>query len=540
MSLENFFLSRFKDCDFIARNKARIFLYYSFFILLLLALLLVFYRIMPLDPDLARRGFLGGAGIVVLVIASLFTLRGGNLNTAVWVYALPTIIAVIGLRIINTRTAPETAFSTYIFYVPYLIIYTAVFAKRVHVVVVTVVFFLSNWLVWLIARGAPAELQSMLSTGIINSSMGILTTAVISYSLINIMAKYMVTLQNEAQTAAEKLEHIRLAMEVAHDGLHVGASLVSEAESMEAATGTIEEAVAAIRQDVGLLRTEVDRSGAAQDSIVGSTAQLTGATEQYQNLTLHASAAVEEMTAAIESISSVSSRNRDSVEQLARSISGAMEVMDTSARTIENLTESSSSLQDVVDVISAISGQTNLLAMNAAIEAAHAGDSGKGFAVVAEEIRRLAEETASNSQTISDGLSRFFQEISNAGQANKQIETAFKQISIELQATRNAFDEILSGMRELSVGTSDINTSVSDVVNASRYMNSSINDMNGMITGNADSIEAVRQKTALVLDRLDTISSSFVDILNRAVAVRELGQRSEAVIRELDESIRAI
>jgi len=453
---------------------------------------------------------------------------------------LPTFLAVVGLRIINSRTSPETAFSTYVFYMPYLIVYVAVFAKRLHVVLVAIYFFATNWLVWYIARAASDSLQSMLSTGIINSTMGILTTAVISYSLVSIVAKYMLILQNEARTAAEKLERIRSAMSVAHDGLHVGAALLTESESMEAATGIIEDAVSVIRQEVGALQHEVDRSNATNQAIVGSTVQLTKATDSYHTITLQASAAVEQMTASIGSISAVSARNRDSVDSLAQSIAGAIEVVDTSARTIELLTASSESLQDVVEVISAISSQTNLLAMNAAIEAAHAGDSGKGFAVVAEEIRRLSEETANNSHTISEGLSRFFEEIGAAGAANKHIEAAFTRIGQEIETTRNAFDEILSGMRELSVGTSDINNAAAELVGSSRHMSGSINGMHEMITDNTASIEAVRQKTAIVLTRLDTISGSFADILGRAGVVRELGQRSDAVIRELDESIRAI
>lgn len=540
MGIENFFLSRFKDQDFIARSKARIFYYYSFFMLMLLGLLLLLYAIMPLDPDLARRGFIGGSAIVVLVLASLISLRSGKLETAVWVYALPTMLAVVGLRILNSRSSPETAFSTYVFYMPYLIVYAAVFGKRLHVVLVSIFFFATNWLVWVMAREASASLQSMLSTGIINSTMGILTTAVISYSLMSIVSKYMLILQNEARTAAEKLDRVRAAMAVAHDGLHVGSTLLTESKSMEAATGIIEEAVGAIRQEVDALHGEVDKSSISNTAIVNATEELTETTGRYQSITLQASAAVEQMTASIDSISAVSARNRDSVEGLVHSISTAIEVVDLSARTIAVLTTSSESLQDVVNVISAISNQTNLLAMNAAIEAAHAGDSGKGFAVVAEEIRRLAEETATNSRTISEGLTRFFQEISAAGAANKQIEEAFTRIGQQIELTRHAFEEILSGMHELSIGTTDINTAVSHVVSSSGLMSESITVMHEMINDNSRAIAAVRQKSAIVLNRLDTISYNFSDILTRSGMVRQLGQRSDTVIRDLDEAIRAI
>ncbi len=540
MNIERFFLSAFENRDYISRSKARIFLFYSFFMLLLLAMLMILYVIMPMDAVLARKGFIGGAGIIVLVIVSLAVLRSGNLTAAVWSYALPTMLVAVALRFINSRTAPETAFSTYIFYLPYLIVYTAVFGKRWHVPVVTLFFFTANVLVYLMIRNVTGVLTATISTGIINSTMGLLTTGVIAYSLVNIMDKYIITLEKEAQTAAAKVERIRGAMTLAHDGLHVGSDLLSESESMAAAAGAIERSIGDIRREVVSLRGDVDNTARTNDGIVSSTAILTRSTESYQAMTLQASSAVEEMTASIESITAVSTRNRDSVESLASSIAEGIETADSSAKTISSLTESSKSLQDVVEVISAISSQTNLLAMNAAIEAAHAGDSGKGFAVVADEIRRLAEETASNSRTISDGLGRFFQQISEAETANHQIEAAFQQIGREISGTRSAFEEIISGMRELSVGTKDINRSVSDVVTASREMTESIQGMNGMIGTNSGSIEAVREKTARTLSSLETITSSFTDILSRAGTVRNLGQRSDEVIRDLDESIRAI
>ena len=130
MALERFFLQKFENCDFITKRKAQVFFYYSLFLLILLGLLLVLYTVMPISSELARKGYLGAAAIIFLVIMSLFFLRTGKLETAVWSYAVPTILVIIALRLINARPAPETAFTTYIFYMLYMIVYVAVFGKN--------------------------------------------------------------------------------------------------------------------------------------------------------------------------------------------------------------------------------------------------------------------------------------------------------------------------------------------------------------------------------------------------------------------------
>jgi len=540
MNIERFFTGSFENHPFIERNKARIFFYYSLFLLLNLGLLIVLYTVMPISPTIAKKGIAGAAAIILLVLVSVLMLRTGRLGLAVWDYALPTLIAVVGLRIINSPAAPETSFSTYIFYMPYLIVYVAVFGKRWQVIAVTAYFFVANWGIWLLIRNVGGEIGTMITTGVINSTMGILTTGIISYSLLGIMDKYVFSLKREAQAAADKVTRIRNAMDVAHDGLNVGSSLVSESASMESAAESIGRGIDDIRKEVVSLNGNVDQTAGANAGIVESTATLARSTDAYLSMTQQASSAVEEMTASIESITSISTRNRDSVESLATSISNGISTADTAARAIESLSGSSKSLQDVVGVISNISSQTNLLAMNAAIEAAHAGASGKGFAVVADEIRRLAEQTAQNSQTIAKGLTAFFGEIGKAQGANRQMESSFKEIGSGVADTQNAFEEIISAMRELSVGTKDINKSVTDVVTSSREMTDSIKSMNGMIAENSNSIEGIREKTSRTLSRLDEITVGFRDIQSRSANVRTLGQQSDEVIRGLDESIRAI
>jgi len=540
MNIERFFISAYREQDFITQSKAKIFLYYSFLMFILLGLLVTMYALMPLPAELSHKGMAGGFGIIVLVLISLFVLRSGKLDRAVWAYALPTILIVAIIRYINAGVSPATAFTTYIYYMPYLIVFVAVFGRRWHVPVTTVFFAVTNLTVWLRVRDASGMVADSATTGIINSSIGILVTGVVAYSMVNIMEKYNGNLRKEAEIAAGKVEKLKAAMDAAHEGLNVGSHLLRESASMERAAGEIEQHIAGIRREMSSLGEDVRSTKDANGEIAQATAVLSQSSEAYQSMAIQASAAVTEMTASIESISGVSSRNKASVEALAESIGEGMEKADTSAKNISLISSNSETLLDAVSVISAISGQINMLAMNAAIEAAHAGDSGKGFAVVADEIRRLAEETEENSRTITSGLETFTLDVRNAEAANVHIDAAFKEISAGIKRTQGAFEEILAGMTDLSTGTKDINRAVADVVSSSQGVAASIRTTDSMIKKNSGAIEDVMRKTTLTMSSLDAITEGFLDILTQAGNVQSLGKQSEAVISGLDESIRGL
>ncbi len=540
MIISRFFLSKFDNKDFITKRKARVFLYYSGLMLILLSLLFLLYTVMPISPDLAKKGYIGALAISVLVIISLCFLRTGSLNLAVWSYAVPTIIVTILLRMINGPAAPETAFSTYIFYMPYLIVYVAVFGKKWHVIFVTFLFASTNWIVWAIVRDAGPALDATSSTGIINSTMGLLTTGVLSYSLISIVENYAVMLRSDADESAGKVERIKSALDTARSGLQTGETLMKEAESMTNAASVIGKGIETMRVDVNSLRNDVSSTASANEEVSRSAAVLSHSTEQYLSKTMHSSSAVAEMTASIGSIKEVCIKTRDSVESLAKSISDGIQSVQDSASTVDSLISSGTALQDVVSVITSISDQTNILAMNAAIEAAHAGESGKGFAVVAEEIRHLAEETAANTKTISDGLNNLFKEISKAEKANTNIDSAFKGISAGIEHTTSVFNDILAGMNNLASGTADINSSVSEVVSASKEMSNSILKINEMIEHNTASIKNINEKSLRTLSSLESITQNYNSITVHTNGVRDLGKQSDSVFKALDESIRAI
>lgn len=185
-----------------------------------------------------------------------------------------------------------------------------------------------------------------------------------------------------------------------------------------------------------------------------------------------ASAAIEEMVANIKSVSEILRKNQSSVASLDDEATEGQQKVEAAVVTSQKIYEESEGMMEASSVIQHIAEQTNMLAMNAAIEAAHAGEAGKGFAVVADEIRKLAEESNDQSLAISNRLIILGESIAAVTSNIQEVQEQFGRIFDLAQKIRqqetvimNAMDEqnegsvqILSAMQNIN----DITTSVKD------------------------------------------------------------------------------
>jgi methyl-accepting chemotaxis protein len=182
--------------------------------------------------------------------------------------------------------------------------------------------------------------------------------------------------------------------------------------------------------------------------------------EQQTDSVNMSSSAIEEMTANIHSVNQTLIENSKNVSILSEASENGKTGLQTVAQEIQEIAHDSEGLLEINSVMENIASQTNLLSMNAAIEAAHAGEAGRGFAVVAEEIRKLAESSGDQSKTTTTMLKKIKASIDNITKSSNEVQNRFGAIDESVKTVSVHEQNILHAMEEQEVGGKQILDSI--------------------------------------------------------------------------------
>jgi methyl-accepting chemotaxis protein len=275
----------------------------------------------------------------------------------------------------------------------------------------------------------------------------------------------------------------------------------------------------------------VTETSATMNRITANIEKLDVNIERQASSITESSSSIQEMLANIDSVTQTLAKNAANVFELALASERGGADLAAVSQSVREVSNESTGLLEVSEVIQSIASQTNLLAMNAAIEAAHAGESGRGFAVVADEIRKLAESSSSQAKTVTSVLKRIMDSVSKImvsteeviGQFN-DINRRIKEVADREQGIQNAMDEQVQGSKEILAAIGELNDVTSEVKGSSDEMLSGSKEvlresanlgriseevsgsMNEMAKGISDIASAVNNVNAISTTNKDIIS----------------------------------
>ena len=479
----------------------------------------------------------GGLLLLAFFLTSLLFTKNGHIHRAAWT----TSIAIMLVSAVECYGGPFAVSN----FLPYRdCCFIAVMSICNYVISLRRrqlhAFFGAGMLIWLVTN--VVRYQPLFNTNpksatmnIIICSLGILTTNV-CILLFDRFTRRVVELAEESEKkSAVALNKISNVIIETAEGLNIGKQLSESTIKASDSVSEIRNLYTFINNETTSLSTEAVTIKDSSFQINDKAEQMKKSVQNQSEAISSTSAALTQMSASLTNISSIAHEQRSGMDKLITNLDSQMKLLQNLVNDMTKVKESSDKVSTFVEAVNKISAQTGLLAMNASIEAAHAGSLGKGFSVIASEIRKLSEETSKNAQKISETLEENGAIVNATADSVTSFSNYTKTITDTLRKTIRVMEEILSGVSEIDTGTRDVMNALSRIVDDANTntslaegVASEIIQQNSALQNISDGTEALQEKISSLESLLDNIHNAIEEIdknasANEAVAAKISG-----------------
>jgi methyl-accepting chemotaxis protein len=310
----------------------------------------------------------------------------------------------------------------------------------------------------------------------------------------------------------------REALSLSQTGSDLAVNMDETASSVNEITATIKS----IKDQTGRQQANVKSASAVMGQVVNHIDVINEQIQKQSECVSESSSAIEEVLANIQSVTQSLIKNETNVTKLSHASEVGRTGLEEVSTNIQEIARESEGLLEINGVMENIASQTNLLSMNAAIEAAHAGEAGKGFAVVADEIRKLAESSSEQSKTISEVLNKIKGSIEKITESTNEVLQHFEAISEGVQTVTEQERSVRGAMEEQGIGSKAVLDSIGSLNEITGEVKRSAAEMLGgsheviqesrALEGITAEIGNGMQEMASGADQIDTAVSQVNDI----------------------------
>lgn len=345
---------------------------------------------------------------------------------------------------------------------------------------------------------------------------------------IGVLSKDMNTFQFGLNESLNKIKRYSIKNEAIKE------HLVKTAADASVASDLIYKNIDSVDNQLNTLNNNILQSNNQINQISSFTNDLNNHVSDQMAMVEESTASITQMIASISSVSNLTDKNMVVVEKLQDTAKdGDIQITETTDR-ISDINESVQKIGAMAEVIQSISEQTNLLAMNAAIEAAHAGDAGKGFAVVADEIRKLSEASAVSSKDIAQNLKDIVVKFDKASVSGVKTRDAFSNIYESIKSVSEALYAVSSSTSELNIGGTQILEAMDSLSNISTDVQRKSEDMNNSASMVKESIGEVSEISTIVTNAMAEVNSGFSEVRESITGLKDISSKVGNVSTDLN------
>lgn len=481
MSIIERILAKYQDESSIIKEKTRSLLYFLLIFLFLIPLAIIGFQIVQ------PQGLFGTANSVLMslllcIIISLVLLKNGKHEASGNLVIIVSAVVLVFAMAVNAFQNNNTDFISFAFYFPVIIILAALFSTNRWVLIVGIFFIASAIAVSITVKGyLDAFNIRVLKELSVDYIFSTLLSFVLCLLIVRINSRNMRQLEKESEKNLRQRDVIRNLLISVQDLSRQLTTLAEGSSDSAAVFSNSAQTQAASAEEI---TSTIEEMSAGVENISESV------TKQFNMLTRLVDR-INELSVFIENMGNrvnASLKNTDDISQQGTSVEESLNTMNES---MGSIMKSSQDMNNIIEIINDIADQINLLSLNAAIEAARAGDAGRGFAVVADEISKLADRTTTSIKEISSLITINVKEIqsgfSNINKISESIKKMIGSVSVisadmnelyslmqnqlreneevrnEAKALKNFSDSIISAIEEQKTAALEIAKSVAGV-----------------------------------------------------------------------------